>query len=340
MICAVFGLALQPTAAAGTPSASANDQVSDVDYWTPERMSVAIPDDGGRAPVGKSASALAVTAPPPGTPTGQLFGGIPMVGSFFYEATSGGKLANEFCSGSVVQSPGHDLVLTAGHCGKTLQTATHRIFVPQFRAAETLTGQPNGAFGFTQQDVFVDPRYTANSKKDDSDLDFAFVRVGPDMVAGPKNGKKIEDLTGGLTLTSTPDYSNGGVLVVGYPENAGFNPKHQAVRCTVPTGKLTGFNQMLMYCRGYYGGVSGGPWILNYNAAKHTGQVIGNVGGYHGGGDDEDHDWVTYSPMYTNETTALYDDAVAHRTPARSGAYQTPAAAKADSLHHKGHFGA
>ncbi len=41
-----------------------------------------------------------------------------------------------------------------------------------------------------------------------------------------------------------------------------------------------------MTCGGYYGGVSGSPASTDYQDDAHTGHVIGNLGGYNGGGND------------------------------------------------------
>ena len=67
---------------------------------------------------------------------------------------------------------------------------------------------------------------------------------------------------------------------------------------------------MRMVCGGYYDGVSGSPWIAGYDATRHTGVVIGEVGGRGGGGDDHDDDWISYSPAYGSELVALFKQAI------------------------------
>ncbi|MGW9370406.1 FG-GAP-like repeat-containing protein [Streptomyces xanthophaeus] len=57
------------------------------------------------------------------------------------------------------------------------------------------------------------------------------------------------------------------------------------------------------------GGVSGSPWIKGYNAAARTGQVVGNTGGYNGGGNDSDDHWISYSPLFGKDAQDLYNDA-------------------------------
>ncbi|WP_190127499.1 trypsin-like serine peptidase [Streptomyces mashuensis] len=286
-------------------------------YWTAERMAAAKPVEAAHtaAPAQAPRSALRAsgvrTAAPAGTPQGSYGDGLPMVGTFF---SSAGPTGATYCTASVVQSPGHDLVLTAGHCAKSLAGGGQRIFVPQYVKGRDAAGQPYGVFPVDQ--VFTDPRYTRNSKGPDSDLDFGFARLSPNA-----RGENAEDVTGALRLTPTPRWSST-VTVVGYP--ASNNPGQRALSCTVPTYRLTGFRQMAMTCGGYYGGVSGGPWITNYDARTRTGDVIGTIGGFYGGGNTNNDDWISYSPVYDGQARALYDDAVAGRTPQRPTPYQPP----------------
>jgi V8-like Glu-specific endopeptidase len=181
-----------------------------------------------------------------------------------------------------------------------------------YTAGHGAAHQPYGFFPVTS--LFVDPRYRPSPPGATvTDLDFAFARLGRDS-----SNRRIEDVTGALTVRATPGYHNT-VTVIGYPGSA-HNPQHRAIICTVPTSRLSGYRQMQMICGGYYNGVSGSPWIAHYNAATHTGQVIGEVGGRGGGGNDSDDDWVSYSPIYDRQLMSLYTDAVANRT-SRRGPY-------------------
>jgi hypothetical protein len=109
-----------------------------------------------------------------------------------------------------------------------------------------------------------------------------------------------------------------------------------------------------MTCTGFYGGVSGGPWIENYDRATGTGKVIGNTGGYNGGGNDANDDWVTYAPIYGKEAQSLFNDAAAHRTvgarppyqpstgspvlPGSAGTWQHARLLASGDIRHSGHF--
>ncbi|WP_407841944.1 serine protease (plasmid) [Streptomyces sp. DSM 116496] len=303
-----FAVTVMAAAPPPPPSSSARVVVEEA-YWTAERMAAAVPVDEarGRSTDGGPAGPQSRTrsAAPSGTPTGTYFDGMPMVGTFFYRASKVGN-ADTSCTGSVVRSAGKNMVLTAGHCADGMAGPTHHaVFVPQYRHGRAARAQPFGIFPVKTNGVYTDPRYASDGKAAVSDLDLAFVLVEPNAKGS------VEKVTGALTFTPGSTYEHR-VTVVGYPSASGVNPKHKAIRCDVPTTRLGGFRQMRMLCKGFYGGVSGGPWIKDYDAASRTGKVVGNTGGHHGGGNDS---WVTYAPVYGKDAQDLYDDANAGRDP-------------------------
>ncbi|MFJ3233937.1 trypsin-like serine peptidase [Streptomyces sp. NPDC086787] len=304
--------AASPASPPSALSAGASRLNAEEKYWTAGRMGAAIPFDGAAPRRSSVAGPGARSRPPAGTPKPEYFGGHPMVGTFFFDGRPlGGK--STYCTGSVVHTAAHDIVLTAGHCALGMATATHRVFVPQYRDGLPAARQPRGVFPVTR--LYIDPRYQANTKQPTSNLDLAFARVSP------SSRGMVETVTGALTFTPSASY-NHRVTVIGYPGAERVNPKHQAIRCPVTTSRLSGLRQLRMTCTGYYGGVSGGPWIEDYNRTTGTGKVVGNTGGYNGGGDDADDDWVTYAPVYGNAAQLLFQDASAHRTVAARPAYQ------------------
>ncbi|MGI5531126.1 FG-GAP-like repeat-containing protein [Streptomyces syringium] len=320
---AACGTTAVATAATAAP---APRDTSVENYWTAERLAAAKPVEVGRKAAGSAgktggaprssapalgAPALTAAAAPSGTPQGKYGDGIPMVGTFF---AAGGPSGNTYCTASVVQSAGRNLVLTAGHCALGKKVQGKSIFIPQYRKGKDAAHQPFGVFPV--QRVFTDPRYSSNSTGADSDLDFGFIRVGTNA-----QGARVQDLTGSLRLTPTPRW-NSTVTVTGYPVSN--NADQRAISCTVPTKRLAGYRQVEMRCGGFYSGVSGSPWIANYDAKSRTGDVIGNLGGYNGGGNTKGDDWVNYSPVYDRQIQALYQDAVADRTPARDGGAYRP----------------
>nr|BFD88510.1 hypothetical protein StreXyl84_79110 [Streptomyces sp. Xyl84] len=269
-------------------------------------MDSAVPIDAAPAVAGAASIAQRAAgnlAAPSGTPDSEHFLGHPVVGTFFFDGQPVGG-PKTYCTGSVVHTAAKDIVLTAGHCGLGLQSANHRIFVPQYRVGKSAAEQPYGVFPVAQ--MYLDKRYTSNTKTATSDLDLAFAQVDANSRG------KVEDVTGALTFTPTSSY-NHKVTVIGYPSSGDVNPDHVPVRCPVTTSQLPGFRQMRMTCKGFHGGVSGGPWIEDYNSTTGTGKVIGNTGGYNGGGNDANVDWVTYAPVYGADAQDLFDHAAAHQ---------------------------
>jgi V8-like Glu-specific endopeptidase len=233
-------------------------------FWTPDRMEDAIPASSG---------------------TATHFVGIPTVGVLF---SIGDDMHAHYCTASVVHSPHRDLILTAAHCAPGTNTA----FVPQY--ASGAKRQPYGTWAVTQ--VYTDSRWTYSGPG--SDYDFAFARVQPDA-----NGDRLEDLTGGNRLASALSYRNK-VTVVGYAdEDTDADPSGQAITCTTTTSQLADHDQLRIDCGGFYGGTSGSPWLLGYNALTHTGKVIGLIGGLNGGGPD---DRTSYSPRFGTAVQDLY----------------------------------
>ncbi len=246
-------------------------------------------------------------------PTAEHILGVKSVGMLFSaegEPTTGQMRAHS-CSASVVESGGHNLILTAGHCA----FGSNAIFVPWYRAENSVGNQQYGIYRV--ENWFRDPRYVRNSKGAVSDLDFAFGTLKP------TNGKNVQDVVGANTLVRTPGYNNN-LTMVGYPFRGSNDPEDHPVRCPVRTEALPGFYQIQALCRGMWSGVSGGPWFSKIDWATGTGEIVGNVGGYNGGGNDANVDWVTYSPMHGDWFFQLYEDAKNNRPVKRDASYQQP----------------
>ncbi|MGV9991372.1 trypsin-like serine peptidase [Streptomyces sp. NPDC003374] len=308
-----------------TPSASSSPVVSPspagpaagrearaaADKWTARRMAEAQPlDDRRAAPATGSGPGVRAGKGGPARPKGTLFAGTPLVGTFF---GSGGPNGGDWrCTGSVIDTPARNVILTAAHCA--LGIRGDYVFVPKFVKGAAADQQPYGIFHV--QRVFVDPRYvpdkgSSTTRKPWSDLDTAFARVSANQ-----RGQQLQDAVGGgLTFTRPAGYANKNVTVVGYPARKYGNEAGRAIKCTVPTTQLPGYRQMSMTCGGYYGGTSGSPWITDYRDDARTGHVIGNLGGYNGGGNDANVDYISYAPAFGADAAALLADAVADREP-------------------------
>ncbi|MEU4347850.1 trypsin-like peptidase domain-containing protein [Streptomyces sp. NPDC023838] len=295
------------------------DDWSDADvlgFWTPGRIASATdparpgPDD---APGGTPGPPAAV----PGMPSAEHFPGIASVGVLFTSASpdpTTGEMRAHKCSASVVESDGRSLILTAGHCARG-----RAVFVPQYRSRSALGDQPYGFYRVT--DWYVDDQYVRNSKGAVSDLDYSFGRLAPSP-----DGRDAQDVVGANHLVRTPGYRQD-VTMLGYPR-VGRNPADLPVRCAARSGRLSGFRQMRVECAGMWGGVSGGPWFSDVDWDAGTGDIIGNVGGYNGGGmnvpeSDPRYNRITYSPVYGDRFFRLYADAQNGRRP-HYGRYRQP----------------
>jgi V8-like Glu-specific endopeptidase len=212
---------------------------------------------------------------------GRPFRGTPAVGALF--TTSGGRLADHFCTASVVHSRSGDLLLTAAHCltGKPIGRGGI-VFVPAFHDGQA----PYGAWRITA--VFVD---SAWSSRHDPDDDVAFLQAG-------RPGSQIEQATGAERLgIGLPPQQ---VRVIGYPDGAA-----RPITCQAPARGF-GARQLVFDCDGYADGTSGGPFLAHVSKATGRGTVIGVIGGYQQGGDTPD---VSYSIRFLANVAALYKTA-------------------------------
>jgi V8-like Glu-specific endopeptidase len=213
---------------------------------------------------------------------GQAFAGTPAVGALF--TTSHGKLADHFCTGSVVNSPAGDLVVTAAHC---VSGISGLVFVPGYDRGAT----PYGVWRVTK--VYTDPSWQASSDPDD---DVAFVQVSQ-----PGSIVPIEDVTGAEQL-ATGTAARQLVEVIGYPEAT-----DEAIACRNWTREPMS-DQLEFDCGGYTDGTSGGPFLADVNSLTGQGTVIGVIGGYEQGGLTPQ---VSYSSMFGANVAALYKLALA-----------------------------
>lgn len=244
-------------------------------------------------------------------PTAEHILGLKSVGTIFSYSTdpTTDTMHAHKCSASVVESPDRNLILTAGHCdgGKA-------VFVPMYAAELTLEKQSFGFYRISRW--YNDDRYVHNTKKPISDLDFSFGRLAPSG-----SGEQAQDVVGANKLVRTPGYLNK-VTMVGYPSS--HNAEDHPVRCPAQTEALPGFYQIQAKCRGMWGGVSGGPWFSKVDWSKGTGEIIGNVGGYNGGGNDDNVDWLTYSPMHGDWFFRLYEEAKSNHPASHGTSYDQP----------------
>jgi V8-like Glu-specific endopeptidase len=217
------------------------------------------------------------------------FAGFPAVGALFTVAD--GQLVHHFCTGSVVDSPAADLVITAAHCVGRLSPG-QVAFVPGYRDG----AEPYGAW--TVSAIYTDTRWRASASPNH---DVAFL-----VVHRNASGREIQQVTGGQRL-GTGWRARVAVHVVGYPDRA-----DSAIICRRHTHAF-GRRQLKVVCGGFTDGTSGGPFLAKLNTTTGEGTVIGVIGGYEQGGELA---WVSYSARFGRAVRALYRAASNQAAPA------------------------
>lgn len=217
------------------------------------------------------------------------FSGLPQVGALFSSADYTGSSAAHFCTGTVIDSPAADLVLTAAHCVWNASTGTYTqssiTFAPGYDNG--LDSHLGGAWTVTQVDV--PDGYKANGDPAD---DYALLVIAPQH-----NGLNIEQATGGLRLGTTKLPEK--VSVVGYNDLAYDLAGNEPITCRTTAFEETdaGLPWSRFNCPNFQDGTSGGPWIA------HGGEVVGVIGGYEQGGNSPD--W-SYSAIFNQATIDFY----------------------------------
>jgi V8-like Glu-specific endopeptidase len=213
------------------------------------------------APPPPAATAEARPVATPLSATGAIFGGGP------------DDLGEHFCSGSVIDSPAGDVVMTAAHCvadGDGTPPHTGQSFVPGYHDGTV----PYGVW--TVQAAYVDQHFVDSA---DPDYDVAFLTVVPDNGAPP-----IQDVTGGFGVALDPGAGDQ-VQAIGYPMRIDAPTTRSGVtRMYSPT-------QLELPAPGLENGTSGGPWLRDSAAGL---EVVGVTGGYEQGGYDFDTSYSTY----------------------------------------------
>jgi V8-like Glu-specific endopeptidase len=263
-----------PSAVEGVQASASTSSSAAAGYWTEERLLAAEefhPEDWSEPEEGS-------------TPAAKQNAKTLRIGALFDSDSSGGH----FCTASVVNSPGHNVIVTAAHCLNSGNGGANKqsvVFIPAYSDGQT----PYGVW--TPEKYFMDSRWVSNH---DDNLDVAFLTLKS------YEGKNIQDVLGGNTIAFNTGYQHK-VRVTGYPAS-----DDAPVTCdNNTTEQPTGFLQFP--CADYYGGTSGSPWLTDYNAQTRTGTIVGVLGGYEEGGSTPD---ISYSDNLGDDIKALYDQAI------------------------------
>lgn len=229
-------------------------------------------------------SALSTTVSSP--LEGQTFSGVAQVGTLFN--VSNGTLTSHHCTGSVVDSPQRDIVITAAHCVYGSSGAvTDQAFVPDYDNG----AEPFGVWNVSA--VYVAPQWAADRNPD---YDVAFIVVHQSGSSLP-----IEDVVGADSLAVDQPYTEM-TDVIGYPSDT-----NQPITCTDTTTEFTS-TQLQWDCGGYPGGTSGSPFLADVDPQTGYGTVVGVIGGYETGGDTPQ---VSYSVHFGDAVSQLLAQAEA-----------------------------
>jgi len=200
--------------------------------------------------------------------------------------TPDGQLGRHFCTGSVVDSPSGDLILTAAHCVQG-RPASQMAFIPDYNAGR----RPDGVWRVTR--VIVDTNWLTSHDPAD---DFAFLTV-----ARPGSRASLQSLTGGEGVAVDVPAGQR-VEVAGYPDGA-----TDIISCQDTAGLFTA-TQYQFSCTGFSDGTSGSPLLADIAPAYGLDTVIGVIGGYEQGGITSS---VSYAARFSGELGALYQEALA-----------------------------
>ncbi len=294
-------------------------------FWSPKRIRSAKPlsvltysKPGGRVIEAGGSSPAAADPSAQGTDTGdstQFPNSANGIVLFFYGP-------DEFrCSGSVVDSPAGDIVLTAGHCvidpGPGTQ-ATDIVFIPGYRdGAEPFGEWPATSFVTTPQ--WQSTTSTGDPQDGDEAGDIAMLALAD----RPGDGATIQSVVGAVGIGFNQPRSQT-YMEYGYP--AAF--PYDGERLYELTGPLAGndpsFSPATMAISSdFTGGSSGGPWLvgsppvaLSVNDYKYVSDPNHMYGPYFGS---------IAQQLYTTATTGVINPAATPVTPATVA---TPAAPK------------
>ncbi|MEU9045861.1 MULTISPECIES: hypothetical protein [unclassified Kitasatospora] len=205
-----------------------------------------------------------------------------LVGAVFTRNADG----DHFCTASVVDSAGLNLIVTAAHCvwDPKLGQRADLVFVPGYRDGDT----PSGVWPLLA--VTVDDGWKDHA---DPDMDVAFA------VVQAQNGQQVQQVLGANRLGVNRGYRVP-VKVTGYPGSSDV-----PITCSNTTSEQSP-TQLRIDCPDYTGGTSGSPWVTDFDPTTRTGTVVGVIGGYQEGGDSPD---TSYSSYFGDRVQALYDRA-------------------------------
>lgn len=232
------------------------------EFWTPRRMREAVPLDLDSA----GDQVLTGADPVPGRVAGRAPTGLRSTGKLFF-SDSGGTAV---CSASSINTPGRNLIITAGHCVHGLRIGCqilcgsrhyygNFLFVPGYDHQVA----PYGTWVGVR--VVAQPQWVAS---EDTSRDQALIAVAP------LGGQNLVDVVGGNGLAWNYPAREDGVRIVGWPAQAPYDgeSRQECLGSTIPTTIADTPSDAEMSCP-MTGGASGGPWFVRM-ASADTGFIF------------------------------------------------------------------
>jgi hypothetical protein len=266
----------------------------------PARSCASLPS--AQTPSGSFSGAAARSA----LPDSHEFDGYPTVGKLFFESILGARS----CSAEVINSPkppkaGSMLILTAAHCvvgvvGGIPYGDDDFVFAPKWANGKS----PYGRWSIVLHNIYI------NNKWMDCTVPVVHCSTNPEwdyaiMIVNRLHKHNIGFVTGANGAAWNVSYFLKGVRIIGYPDGS---PK--PLTSTTTTSLTIADNEDFLTgnARGEGEGSSGGPWFgsLDLHPGKDygVGILIGDTGGYQGGGPSSG------VPSYSPHWTAAFGDLV------------------------------
>lgn len=289
-------------------------------FWTPQRMRGAAVADGG------DVTPTPDTPTPTATRTGAADGGAgatgfdnpPPVEVAVAEArpyalrpvriegrvfAKSGPTTTVSCSGTVVRSPGHDMVWTAAHCvdgGRGWSLYSDIVFVPAYDSGGGHDAAALAPLGvWTVRSVLLSPEWVANGDPEHSKADYAALVVAP-----RSDGARLADVVQAAAPILFDAPRGLPISAYGYPAEPPYSGD-DLYRCDSPSAVYSEFdeagpNLVWIGCT-MTPGSSGGGWFATVGG---TAYLVSNFSMYSA---DARH----YGPYLSTDAHAVYDAAVA-----------------------------
>jgi hypothetical protein len=237
---------------------------------------------------------------PPPQGTSWIVPGRPTVGILNYHVTLGPWTYHFNCTGTVLNTPGRDVVATAGHCMfNDLKRMGYKVHLwMEFALPDSFIPMQQGGtapYGVWQvKSKYMDPRWR-NGQHPDADF-------GAYVIQPNAQGQRIQDVVGGQQWSSsirTNTWLN--TYTVAYPGAGGANTHGWALACNAPGVRFNGdSSQLQLNCPNYVDGVSG-------SALTTSGVAYAIIAGYHEGGNVGEA--MSYGNIFNGEFQTLMNQA-------------------------------